>query len=257
MAPLPKERVTCTRPFSNTGVDFADPLTIRSGFRGRPGKKAWITIFVCFSTKAVHIEAVEDLTSSAFIAILRRFCSRRGKPNKIWSDNGTNFVGARRELAIYTKDIESQSANEGINWHFKLDINCTLWRNLGKLWGPITLPPEPDLTSQQISGLRRWRLVQALMQTFWSRWTSEYLPQIQVTGKWTTASKTLAIGEVVIVKEDNMAPYKWKMARIICLHTGKDGHTRVVTIRTANGTEIKRPVINLCYLPVEKELENN
>jgi len=315
MAPLPKQRVTCTRPFTNTGVDFAGPLTIRSGIRGRPGKKAWIAIFVCFSTKAAHIEAVEDLTSSAFIASLRRFCSRRGKPDKIWSDNGTNFVGARRELTTFTRGIESLSAAEDINWHFNppstphfggiwescvksakhhlsrivKDAHLTLSelqtllcqieaclnsRPLSPLssspddlepltpahfliGGPITLPPEPDLTSQQLSGLRRWKLVQALMQSFWTRWTSEYLPQLQVRGKWTTATKPLAVGDVVIVREDNMAPCKWKMARITHLHPGRDGHIRVVTIRTANGTETKRPVLKLCLLPVEEEFEDS
>jgi len=95
------------------------------------------------------------------------------------------------------------------------------------------------------------------MQSFWTRWTSEYLPQLQVRGKWTTATKPLAIGDVVIVKEDNMAPCKWKMARITCLHPGRDGHIRVVTIRTANGTEMKRPVLKLCLLPVEEEIEDS
>lgn len=67
MAPLPKERVICSRPFTNTGIDFAGPLTIRSGIRGRQNKKAWVAMFICFVTKAVHIEAVEDLTSRALV----------------------------------------------------------------------------------------------------------------------------------------------------------------------------------------------
>jgi len=66
-----------------TGVDFAGTLIIRNRIRGRPGKESWIAIFVCFSTKAAHIEAVEYLTSRVFIASLRIFCSRRGKPDKI------------------------------------------------------------------------------------------------------------------------------------------------------------------------------
>ena len=48
--------------------------------------------------KAIHIEVVSDLTTAAFIASLRRFVARRGKPTVLWSDNGTNFVGASREL---------------------------------------------------------------------------------------------------------------------------------------------------------------
>ncbi|KAF0738584.1 Integrase catalytic domain-containing protein [Aphis craccivora] len=278
MVTLPKERVTSTRPFTNTGVDFAGPLIIRSGIRGIPGKKAWIAIFVCFSNKAAHIEAVEDLTSNAFIASLRRFCSRRGKPDKIWSDNAAeginwhfnppstpHFGGIWESCLKSAKDHLSRIVKDA---HLTLSELQTLlcqieacinYRPLSPLssspddlepltpahfliGGPITLPPEPDLTSQQLSGIRRWTL--------------EYLPQLQIRGKWTTATKPLAIGDVVIVKEDNMPPCKWKMARITCLHPGRDGHIRVVTTRTANGTEMKRPALKLCQLPVEEESED-
>lgn len=118
MAALPKQRVQHARPFTVYGVDFARPLIIRSGIRGRPGKKAWISIFVCFTTRAIHIEAVEDLTSSAFIPALRRFISRRGKLNIVWSDNSTNFVRANRELAAYVKGLDQRLASEEIIWKF-------------------------------------------------------------------------------------------------------------------------------------------
>ena len=53
---------------------------------------------MCFATKAVHLELVSDLTTAEFIATLHRFIGRRGIPSKIWSDHGTNFVGAEREI---------------------------------------------------------------------------------------------------------------------------------------------------------------
>lgn len=313
MAPLPKERVRCSRPFTNTGVDFAGPVIIRSGIRGHPRKKVWIAIFVCFSTKAAHIEAVEELTSTAFIAALRRFSARRGKPATIWSDNGTNFVGAQRELIAYTKNIEVKLANEGIDWRFNPPASPHfggLWESCVKsakhhlirvmkqalltlselqtllcqieaclnsrpltplssepsdlepltpahflIGGPITLPPEQDLMQEKLGGLHRWKLVQGILQTFWNRWRNEYLPQQQVRGKWRAVNKPLKVNDVVIVKEENMAPTKWKMAIITSMHPGKDGHVRVVTIRMANGTETKRPVVKLCLLPTESDLE--
>ncbi|XP_067122550.1 uncharacterized protein [Centruroides vittatus] len=79
------------------------------------------------ATKAVHLEVVSDLTTTAFIAALRRFTSRRGKPTDIFSDNGTNFVGANNELRellqFLNKDstkqeVISTSCNQGISWHF-------------------------------------------------------------------------------------------------------------------------------------------
>lgn len=81
MGSLPAGRVTVSRPFCHCGVDYAGPLTLRdSRLRKARNLKAYLSIFVCFATKAVHIELVSDLSSNAFIGALKRFISRRGKP---------------------------------------------------------------------------------------------------------------------------------------------------------------------------------
>lgn len=98
MGQLPAARVTVNRPFTQTGVDFAGPLLIRVGLRKNNHIKAYVAVFVCMSSKAIHLEAVSSLSADAFMACLRRFVSRRGLPSHIWSDNGTNFVGVQREL---------------------------------------------------------------------------------------------------------------------------------------------------------------
>ncbi|XP_071652694.1 uncharacterized protein [Temnothorax longispinosus] len=99
MGDLPATRVTPARPFHNTGVDYCGPIFLREGKRRNARKsKAWIAVFVCFVTKAVHIEVVSDLTTEGFLSALKRFIGRRGRPANIYSDNGTNFVGANREL---------------------------------------------------------------------------------------------------------------------------------------------------------------
>lgn len=46
------------------------------------------------ASKAVYLETVTDLSTSAFLNASKRFISRRGKCNTIHSDDGTNFVGA-------------------------------------------------------------------------------------------------------------------------------------------------------------------
>ncbi|GFX24176.1 integrase catalytic domain-containing protein [Trichonephila clavipes] len=99
MGDLPTHRVTPSRPFSVCGVDYAGPINILR-YRGRGAKttKGYIALFVCFATKALHLELVSDLTSEAFIASLKRFCAKRGAPKHIYCDNGTTFVGARRKL---------------------------------------------------------------------------------------------------------------------------------------------------------------
>ena len=92
---FPIERITPGPVFDQTGVDYAGPVYIKYGYVRKPTVvKAYVCVFVSLSVKAIHLELVSDLTSEAFIATLRRFISRRGKPSLIWSDNGTNFVGA-------------------------------------------------------------------------------------------------------------------------------------------------------------------
>ena len=70
--------------------------------------------------RAVHLELVSDLTSEAFIACLRRFVARRGCPNQIWSDHGTNFVGANRELKEFcdflSNPILQHNVSQGTDW---------------------------------------------------------------------------------------------------------------------------------------------
>lgn len=125
---LPIERVTPGPVFDLVGVDYAGPVYIKYGHVRKPTViKAYVCIFVSLSIKAVHLELVSDLTSEAFIATLRRFTSRRGKPSVIWSDNGTNFVGASRELKELADFLESQKtkqeisqfcSNQHITWRF-------------------------------------------------------------------------------------------------------------------------------------------
>ena len=101
MGQLPLECVTPGCVFEKVGVDYAGPFHIKYGMVHKPTLvKACVCIFVSLAVKAVHLEAVSDLTSDAFIATLRRFVACRGHPSLIWSDNGTNFVGANRELKV-------------------------------------------------------------------------------------------------------------------------------------------------------------
>lgn len=96
MVQLPKERVTPDAVFNRVGVDYAGPILIKRGHVRKPViLKAYICVFISLSVKAVHLELVSDL---AFIACLRRFIAHRGKPSLIWSDHGSNFVGAARQI---------------------------------------------------------------------------------------------------------------------------------------------------------------
>ena len=77
MGDLPVARVVPSRTFSESGLDFVGPFMAkeRNG-RGKRSFKAYIAIFICFTTGAIHLEVVSDLSSMAFIAALKRFISR-------------------------------------------------------------------------------------------------------------------------------------------------------------------------------------
>ncbi|XP_077966576.1 uncharacterized protein LOC144420798 [Styela clava] len=96
MAELPSARLKVGQPpFYSTGIDFFGPYLIK---RGRSEIKRYGCIFTCLTTRAVHIELAEVLSTDAFINALRRFMARRSKPFELHSDNGSNFVGAQRIL---------------------------------------------------------------------------------------------------------------------------------------------------------------
>lgn len=126
MGNLPSSRTSPTYPFHICGVDYAGPVLIKDkNGRGSKTCNAYISVFICFATKAVHIELVSDLTTECFLAAFRRFVSRRGKPLHVYSDNGKTFVGASSELHKLGEFMLSQGeslseglANENINWHF-------------------------------------------------------------------------------------------------------------------------------------------
>ena len=99
MGQLPPSRVVPTSPFHHTGADFTGPIMVKRGYtRVRTLVKTYICVFICMATKAAHLEVVRDLSSDGFLAALRCFVARRGCPETLATDNGTNFIGAQREL---------------------------------------------------------------------------------------------------------------------------------------------------------------
>ncbi|XP_065086854.1 uncharacterized protein LOC135708681 [Ochlerotatus camptorhynchus] len=128
MGQLPSDRVQPNPPFAVTGVDYAGPVSIVGRrTRGAKQSKGYIALFVCFTTKAVHMEAVSELTTVAFLAAFTRFSSRYGLPAKMFSDNATNFRATAKHFRETYAQINSSAHNnevtdfltdKGVEWNF-------------------------------------------------------------------------------------------------------------------------------------------
>lgn len=112
---------------------------------------------------------------------------------------------------------------------------------------PIEALPDPALAYRSISILSRWTLCQALVHHFWQRWSADYLDSLKRSSKWHQRTTNLQVGDVVIIREDNMAPVQWPMGRIVTVHQGDDDLVRVVTVKTSTGT-YRRPVAKIVLL---------
>lgn len=105
MGNLPPERLEPGFPFMRAGVNYLGPVFIlnKKG-RGSRVTKTYICLFICFTTRAMHLELVTSLSSNDYILALKRFISRRGKPSVIYSDNGKNYVGVEKEFPLFLEN---------------------------------------------------------------------------------------------------------------------------------------------------------
>jgi hypothetical protein len=120
MANLPEERIKPSPPFTYTGVDCFGPIIVK---RGRSEVKRWGCIFTCLSTRALHLEKLDSMSTDSFLNALTRFTARRGKPVSMISDNGGNFVKGNHELIKGIRQWNQRVINETlqqkeIEWKF-------------------------------------------------------------------------------------------------------------------------------------------
>ena len=132
MADLPEDRLTPAPPFTYVGVDYFGPYVTKEG---RKERKRYGALFTCLVSRAVHIEVAHSLDTDSFLQALCRFISRRGPVREIRSDNGTNFVGARRELCealneMDQTEITEQLRQQNVNWKF----NPPAASHMGGVW---------------------------------------------------------------------------------------------------------------------------
>ncbi|GFU24837.1 integrase catalytic domain-containing protein [Trichonephila clavipes] len=196
----------------------------------------------------VKRKAVTDLTTEAFIAALKRLCARRGRISTLISDNATNFKGAAAELNRFIKLICNKNetlanyfASEAIQWKFipprspnlgvcgrqvPLSDNINEYEVLTPghfiIGRPISAIPEPAILDISDNRLSRWQYTTKCVQTIWKRWKNDYLNHLQQRNKWQFEKNNVAVGCLVLLKENDLPPCKWTMARILEVMYGTD-----------------------------------
>lgn len=323
MAALPEYRTTPKRAFLRIGIDYAGPVILKtSTLRNSKLVKAYIAVFVCLVTRAVHLELVSDATTAAFIAAFRRMISRRGAVSVVVSDNGTNFVGANNYIkniietindGKHTYQMESifnlkwtfitpnaphhggiyEAAVKSVKHHLPRIIGnvsltfehyntvlcqieaCLNSRPLTSLSDDpttmnaltpghfligealIAMPDERNWTEVPTNRLNHYEEVQRIVQHFWERWRNEYLSTLINRSKWTRVNRNIRVGDLVVLKEDNLPPLKWKLARVTETFPGPDQLVRSVMIKVVVGyskennaiiAQFKRPITKLGLL---------
>lgn len=317
MSEVPECRLQLSKPWAHTGLDYFGPLNITlTRKRGIKSQKAYGCVFICLTTRAVHVEVAPDLSTDAFLNALKRFISRRGPVEKLMSDNGTNFIGARAYLdelysflrsADHMKKWEGEMSNRRIRWqmippnapHFGggwestvksfkthlfrvvgsqiltyeelLTVLCQIEavlnsRPLGRALSPdpsepVALTPAHFLHSTPLGSLpaapveenrqhllSRYLLLDKLVQSYWRRWSMEYLHTLQTREKWLSDTEPIQKGTVVLIMQNNTVPLHWPLGIIQETYPGSDRKIRTVLVRTKSGTLV-RPVVRLCPLP--------
>jgi len=108
------------------GVDFAGLLKYRKGKKNEG--KAYIVLYACGLTRGIYLELLPNMETTEFITSLKRFIAHRGRPEKIYSDNGKTFVGAANLLKTIVSDekVHDYLAKHRIMWQFNLS-RAPLW----------------------------------------------------------------------------------------------------------------------------------
>ncbi|GFV82576.1 DUF5641 domain-containing protein [Trichonephila clavipes] len=96
----------------------------------------------------------------------------------------------------------------------------------------ITSIVEPDLTNLNENRLDNWQKITKIIQLIWKRWSVDYLNSLQHRNKWHFEKKNAKIGDMVIIKEDNLPSCQWSLGRINNIYPGKDSKVRVVEVKT-------------------------
>ncbi|KAL3966417.1 Rho-associated protein kinase 2 [Sarotherodon galilaeus] len=275
MADLPEDWMETTPPFTYCGMNCFGPFYVKEGRKEPKGYGLLITLLrENPKQKAVHLEMLDNLSTNSLINSLRAFMAIRGTVRQIRCDQGTRneFIGAFKEMdqaklgkldceflmntpasshmgGVWERQIRTirsvlmsileQSAKQLMSSlrTFLYEVMAVInSRPLTTDHSTIISPPPGRFVKEDLYLRKRWRRVQLLANTFWTRWKKEYLLNLQGRQKWTKEHRNAKINDVVLLKDEITPRNQWKLARIIEVYPGKDGKVRKVKLLLSDPT---------------------
>ena len=211
MADLPSERVNASPPFTYCGMDFAGPFELKMGYVRKPTiLKAHICIFICLSTKAIHLEVTTEQSTEAFEAALQRFIARRGCPRHLYSDNGGGFIGAKNRYNQILSILKDQKGEDNIR-HFLATQFDIIWHNIpafsphmGGLWEAAVKSMKRHL--RRVMGTRRFTLEELFTVTCRIEACLNSRPLIPLTSHDPDGIEALTAGHFLTNKAPTICP---------------------------------------------------
>ena len=313
---LPMERLTLTRPYEFSGLDCFGPYYLRHSV-GRGQQKRFILMVCCMATRAVALYPLKNMSASAVINALVRMNASYPGLKKIFSDQGSNFKGADREIreavAAWNKqEINAELSKEGITWVFgpaacgsaggawerligltkRLIKSVMLGKNMDsdtfetliagaaaimnrRPMMAVSASPEDPLVlspahflypyvfansstnimpphSGEPETLRSgWRATQALLDTFFDRFKKEYIQSLAKRSKTASAADCPKIGDVVLLREDNLPREEWRICRITEITNEDKDHPRHFMLRDSKNKYFERNIDGFVKLELQ------
>lgn len=311
MASLHQARLQVNfKAFTFIGIDYFGPLNVAVG---RQRQKRWGCLITCLTTRGIHIEVSHSLSTDSCIMSLNRFMARRGHPQEIYSDQGTNFKGSSNELKLELEKLDHNKLSEEFvttqtQWFF----NPPGAPHMGGAWErlvrcvknalfaalptrtpreellqtmmcqvefvvnsrPLTTVPLETEDSEVLTPnhfllgssngskpfcfvpddnkflLDSWKMANRFMSHYYRKFIREYLPTIRRRTKdFNPMTKEVAVGDVVVIIDDNFSTTLWKKGIVLDVHKSRDGFVRKAIVRTQNGV-YERAAAKLAVLDV-------
>lgn len=287
---LPRDRTEGTTPFQVIQVDYAGPINYRISSK-REGK-AYVILYACSLTRALYLDLARSLGTSEFLLSLKGLIARRGRPSKIYSDNGSTFIGAATWIrqVMCDEKLSDFLAHQQISWQFNLS-RAPWWggqfeRMVGLVKGamrksignaqltydelkevlldvevalnnrplsyveedvqlpvltpnsmlhtqPNSIPEMPPHHKEDPELRKRAKYLRRCKEAMWRSWTKEYLRGLREWQnlKHKRSSRSVEVGDVVIIKDENKDRHKWRLGIVEEPIAGRDGIARAVRLR--------------------------